>query len=379
MAEKRDCYEILGISKSATDDEIKKAYRKMAKQYHPDANPGDKTAENKFKEVNEAYSILSDPNKKANYDRFGYAGVDPSAGGGGFGGGFSGGFSEGSFDMGDIFDMFGGIFGGGSRSSRANAPMQGDDVGLRLTVEFNEALFGCKKDVSFTRVEKCHECGGSGAAKGSSPQTCRKCSGRGTINVQKRTPFGMMQSTVQCDECGGKGKTIPNPCKECKGNGTLRKSKTLEVNIPAGIDNGQRIALHGQGNCGINGGPNGDLIIQVIVKSHEFFKRDGFNLRLELPITFADAALGAKITIPTPDGEGELAIPEGTQSGTTFSVRGKGVPKLNGKGRGDLLVTVVIETPKGLSRKQKELLSEFSRSMNDKNHAKRKSFFDKFK
>ncbi len=379
MAEKRDCYEILGVSKSATDEEIKKAYRRMAKQYHPDANPGDKTAEDKFKEVNEAYSILSDPNKKANYDRFGYAGVDPSAGGGGFGGGFSGGFSDGSFDMGDIFDMFGGIFGGGSRSSRANAPMQGDDVGLRLTVEFNEALFGCKKDVSYTRVEKCHECSGSGAAKGTSPQTCRKCGGRGMINVQKRTPFGMMQSTVQCDECGGKGKTIPNPCKECRGNGTVRKSKTLEVNIPAGIDNGQRIALHGQGNCGINGGPNGDLIIQVIVKSHEFFKRDGFNLRLELPITFADATLGAKITIPTPDGEGELTIPEGTQSGTTFSVRGKGVPKINGKGRGDLLVTVVIETPKGLSKKQKELLAEFSKSMNDKNHAKRKNFFDKFK
>lgn len=375
MAEKRDCYEILGISKSATDDEIKKAYRRMAKQYHPDANPGNAEAEEKFKEVNEAYSILSDSEKKANYDRFGYAGVDPSAGGGGFGGGFSGGF-----DMGDIFDMFGGMFGGsGSRGTRANAPMRGDDVGLRVTIDFQEALFGCKKDVSFQRIEHCHECGGSGAAKGTSPQTCRKCGGRGMINVQKRTPFGMMQSTQPCDECGGRGKTIQNPCKECRGSGNIRKSKTLEVNIPAGIDNGQRIALHGQGDCGANGGPAGDLIIQVAIRRHEFFVRDGFDLLLELPITFADAALGAKIEIPTPDGRGELTIPEGTQSGSTFAVRGKGVPKLNGRGRGDLLVTVVIETPKGLSKKQKELLKDFQDSMDDKNHAKKKNFFDKFK
>ncbi len=375
MAEKRDCYEILGISKSATDDEIKKAYRRMAKQYHPDANPGNKEAEDKFKEVNEAYSILSDPDKKSNYDRFGYAGVDPSAGGGGFGGGFSGGF-----DMGDIFDMFGGMFGGGSsRGSRANAPMQGDDVGVRVTIDFNEAVFGCKKDVSFTRTESCGECGGSGAAKGTSAQTCRKCGGRGSINVQKRTPFGMMQSTQVCDECGGSGKIIQTPCKECRGNGRVRKNKTLEVNIPAGIDNGQRIALHGQGDSGINGGPAGDLIIQVAVRRHEYFVRDGFNLHLELPITFAQAALGAKITIPTPDGSGELTIPEGTQSGTTFSVRGKGVPRVNGRGRGDLLVTVSVETPKGLSKKQKDLLEAFDKSVSDKNHSKLKSFFDKLK
>lgn len=374
MADKRDCYEILGISKSATDEEIKKAYRKMAKQYHPDVNPGDKTAEERFKEVNEAYSILSDPDKKANYDRFGYAGVDPSAGGGGFGGGFSGGF-----DMGDIFDMFGGMFGGGMRGSNRNAPIRGDDVGIRIAIDFNEAIFGCKKDVSFSRVEKCGDCNGSGAAKGTSPQTCRKCNGRGTINVQKRTPFGMMQSVTECDECHGKGKTVKEPCASCRGNGTVRKNKTLEVNIPAGIDDGQRIALHGQGNCGLNGGSPGDLIIQVVIRKHEYFVRDGFNLRLELPITFADATLGAKVIIPTPDGNGELVIPEGTQSGTTFAVKGKGVPKLNGKGRGDLLVTVVIETPKGLSKKQKDLLIEFSQSMNEKNHIKRKSFFDKSK
>ncbi len=372
MADKRDCYEILGIEKNATDDEIKKAFRRKAKQYHPDANPGDKSAEEEFKEVNEAYSILSDPDKKSNYDRFGYAGVDPNAQGG-FGGGGFGGFGG----MGDIFgDIFGGMFGGGTR---ANAPTQGDDIGVRVTIDFHDAVFGCKRDVSFSRIEKCPDCEGSGAAKGSHAETCRKCGGRGSITVQRRTPFGMMQSSAPCDECGGKGKIIKDPCKQCRGNGFVRKSKTLEVNIPAGIDNGQRIALHGQGDAGENGGPNGDLIIQVAVRSHDVFVREGYNIRLELPITFVDAALGAKITIPTPDGNGELTIPEGTQTGTTFSVKGKGVPKLNGKGRGDLLVTVTVETPKGLSKKQKDLLKDFGDSIGDKNHTKKKSFFDRLK
>lgn len=374
MADKRDCYEILGVSKSASDEEIKKAFRRKAKEFHPDANPGDKAAEEKFKEVNEAYSILSDAQKKAAYDQYGYAGVDPSAGGGGFGGGFSGGF-----DMGDIFDMFGGMFGGGGTRRNPNAPMRGEDIGVRVTIDFLDAVFGCKRDITFSRVEHCHECGGSGAAKGTSATTCRKCGGRGTITVQKRTPFGMMQSTQACDECGGRGKTISTPCKECRGSGNVRKSKTLEVNIPAGIDNGQRIALNGQGDCGANGGPNGDLLIQVAIRKHDLFVREGYNIRYDIPITFADATLGAKITIPTPDGSGELTIPEGTQSGTTFSVRGKGVPRINSKLRGDLLVTVNIETPKGLSKKQKELLKEFSESMNEKNHAKSKSFFDRFK
>ena len=374
MAEKRDCYEILGVSKSATDEEIKKAFRRKAKQYHPDANPGDKEAEENFKEVNEAYSILSDPEKKARYDQYGYAGVDPSAGGGGFGGGFSGGF-----DMGDIFDMFGGMFGGSGRSQRANAPMRGDDVGARVVIDFNESIFGCKRDISFYRIEHCKECGGSGAEKGTSAQTCRKCGGRGSITVQKRTPFGMMQSTAPCDECGGKGKTIQNPCRECRGSGTVRKSKKIEINIPAGIDNGQNVFLSGQGDCGINGGPNGDLIIQVQVRPHELFRREGYNIYYELPITFADATLGTKLTVPTPDGEGELVIPEGTQTGTTFSVRGKGVPRINSKSRGDLFITVKVETPKGLSRKQKDLLEEFQNSLSDKHHTKRKSFFDKFR
>ncbi|MBE6683678.1 MAG: molecular chaperone DnaJ [Ruminococcaceae bacterium] len=375
MADKRDCYEILGINKSATADEIKKAFRKKAKEYHPDANPGNKEAEEKFKEVNEAYSILSDSEKKARYDQYGYAGVDPSAGGGGFGGGFSGA----GFDMGDIFDMFGGMFGGGGSYRSANSPMRGDDVGVRVTIDFSESITGCKRDVSFTRIEQCAECGGSGAEKGTTASTCKKCGGRGTINVQRRTMLGVMQSTVECDECGGRGKIINTPCRECRGNGTVRKNKTLEVNIPAGIDNGQRIALGGQGNCGANGGPSGDLLIQVIIKKHELFKREGYNIYYDLPITFADAALGAKITIPTPDGVGELTIPEGTQSGTTFSVRGKGVPRLNSKSRGDLYVTVIVETPKNLSKKQKDILEEFRKNTSDKNHAKGKSFFEKFK
>ncbi len=369
---KRDCYEILEIDKNASEEEIKKAYRRMAKKYHPDSNPGDKVAEQKFKEVNEAYSILSDPDKKANYDRYGYSGVDPSAGGGGFGGGFSGG----GFDMGDIFDMFGGMFGGGS-SSRPNAPRQGDDAGIRLTIDFEEALFGCKKDISYSRVEKCAECGGSGAAKGTRASTCRKCNGTGRINTQRRTPFGMMQSVGACDECGGTGKKIDTPCRECRGTGLTRRNRQLEVNIPAGIDNGQRIVLHGQGDAGVNGGPNGDLVILIAVRPHKLFEREGFNLRFELPITFSDAALGAKVSIPTPDGSGELTIPEGTQTGTVFNVRGKGVPKLNGGGRGDLLVTVRVETPKGLSKKQKEFLEDLDDSCGDKNYPKRKAFNEK--
>ena len=379
MAEKRDCYEILGISKGASEDEIKKAFRSMAKKYHPDANPGNKEAEEKFKEVNEAYSILSDPEKKANYDRFGYAGVDPSAGGGGFGGGFSSGGA--GFDMGDIFDMFGGMFGGGARggfsSGGANARTRGDDIGLRVTVDFREALFGCKKEVSYNRVEKCAECGGSGAAKGSTPKACGKCGGSGHINVRQRTVFGMMQSTAVCDECGGRGRIISDPCKACRGTGSVRKSKKLEVNIPAGIDDGQRIILHGQGNGGENGGADGDLIIEIGVRRDPLYRRDGFDLYYSLPVSFTEAALGAKVTVPTPDGSGELTIPEGTQSGATFSIRSKGVPKLNGRGRGDLLVTVTVETPKGLSRKQKELLEQLASESAEKNYPLKKAFAEK--
>ncbi|MCH5182714.1 MAG: molecular chaperone DnaJ [Oscillospiraceae bacterium] len=373
MAEqKRDCYEVLGLQKGASDSEIKKAFYKLAKQYHPDANPGDKAAEERFKEVNEAYSVLSDSEKRARYDQFGWAGLDPSAGGGGFGG-----FSEG-FDMGDIFgDLFGGIFGGGGGARRnANGPRRGEDVSVRLTLTFEEAAFGCKKEINYARVDACPTCSGSG---GTGVETCTKCGGRGQVTVQQRTPFGYMQSSQACDACRGKGKIIKNPCKDCKGTGRLRRNKVIEVKVPGGIDNGQRISLRGQGNAGINGGSAGDLYVAVTVRPHEVFTRDGFDLLCDLPITFVEAALGAKVIVPTLEGQGELTIPEGTQSGTTFCIKGKGVQQLNGKGRGDLLVTVEVEVPKGLGKKQKDALTAFGELCEDKHYAKKHSFFSKFK
>lgn len=374
MAEqKRDCYEVLGVQKGASDSEIKKSFYKLAKQYHPDANPGDKEAEKRFKEVNEAYSVLSDSEKRAKYDQYGWAGLEGAAGGG------AGGFDFGGFDVGDIFgDIFGGMFGGGSGGSRrnANAPRRGDDIGARITLTFEEAAFGCKKEISYARIESCPSCGGNG---GSDAETCSKCGGRGQVTVQQRTPFGYMQSAQACDACGGKGKIIKNPCKDCRGSGLLRKNKVIEVNIPAGIDDGQRISLRGQGNAGANGGPAGDLYVSVSVRRHNVFTRDGFDLLCDLPITFVEAALGAKITVPTLEGEGELTIPEGTQSGTTFNIKGKGVQMLNGKGRGDLLVTVEVEVPKGLGKKQKDALAAFGALCDDKHYSKKSTFFSKFK
>lgn len=374
MAEqKRDCYEALGVQKGATDSEIKKAFYKLAKKYHPDANPGDKEAEAHFKEVNEAYSVLSDPDKRAKYDQFGWAGVDGAAGGGAGGfGGFEG------FDVGDIFgDIFGGMFGGGSSGRRnANGPRRGDDIAARVTLTFEEAAFGVKKEVSYARIEQCPTCSGKG---GTDATTCSKCGGRGQVTVQQRTPFGYMQSSQACDACGGKGKIIKNPCKDCRGSGLQRKNKIIEVNIPAGIDDGQRISLRGQGNAGANGGPNGDLYVSVSVKRHNIFTRDGFDLLCDLPITFVEAALGAKITVPTLEGEGELTIPEGTQSGTTFNIKGKGIQVLGGKGRGDLLVTVEVEVPKGLGKKQKDALAAFGALCEDKHYSAKTSFFNKFK
>lgn len=374
MAEqKRDCYEVLGVQKGASDSEIKKAFYKLAKQYHPDANPGDKEAEQHFKEVNEAYSVLSDSEKRARYDQYGWAGVDSQfgAGDGGFGG-----FSGDGVDLGDLFgDLFGGFFGGGARKN-TNAPRRGDDLGARVTLTFSEAAFGCKKEISYSRIEQCPTCGGAG---GTGTETCAKCKGRGQVTVQQRTPFGYMQSTQVCDACRGKGKIIKNPCKDCRGNGLLRRNKSIEVNIPGGIDNGQRVSVRGMGNFGINGGSSGDLYVQVAVKEHELFKRDGFNVLCKVPITFVDAALGAKISVPTLDGEAEIVIPEGTQAGTTFTVKGKGTKTLNGKGYGDMIVTVDIEVPKGLTKKQKEALTEFGDLCEDKNYAKKTSFFSKWK
>ena len=369
---KRDYYEVLGVAKGASDDEIKKAYRVLAKKYHPDMNPGDKEAEAKFKEANEAYAVLSDSDKRAKYDQFGHAAFDPSMGGGsGFGG-----FGGMDFDFGDIFSSFFGG-GGGSRSSR-NMPIEGDDVMARITITFDEAVFGCKKEVTFARVEACPECESTGAAKGSKPETCQTCHGTGRVTVQQQTMLGYMQTQKACSACRGSGKIIKTPCKNCNGKGFIKINKTLAVTIPAGIDSMQRIILRGQGSAGRNGGSAGDLIIEVRVKEHRIFTRERNNIYCEIPISFSEAALGAEIDIPTlGDKTEKYTIPEGTQTGTSFTLRGKGVPDINSKRKGDLIVTVAVETPKNLTAEQKKLLTEFSKSLGENNTGKRTSFFKK--
>ncbi len=372
MAEnKRDYYEVLGVSKSATEADLKKAYRSLAKKYHPDMNPGDKEAEEKFKEVNEAYEILSDSEKRQQYDQFGHAAFSQGAGGGYGGGGF-GGF--GGFDFEDIFSSF---FGGGGGSRRSNAPQKGDDVGVRVVLTFEEAVFGCKKEVTYQRTESCADCGGSGAEKGSKADTCAKCRGTGRITVQQRTVMGMMQTQRGCDACGGKGKIITSPCRKCRGTGHVSQSKKLEVNIPAGIDNGQRIVLRGQGHAGKNGGPNGDLFVEVRVRTHSFFEREGNHLYCEVPISITEATLGGEIEIPTLEGKEKFRIPEGTQPDTSFTLRGKGVPDVNSGRRGDLIITVNVEIPKNLTSEQKRLLSDFAASFGDQNNSKKTSFLKK--
>jgi len=371
MADKRDYYEVLGVDKSSDENTIKKAYRQLAKKYHPDMNPGDAEAEVKFKEVNEAYDVLSDPDKKAKYDQYGHAAFDPAAGGGaGFGG-----FGDFGFDINDIFSSF---FGGGGGSSRRNGPVRGSNITVRLTLTFEEAVFGCKKEISYQKVQKCAECSGTGAAKGTSPKTCDHCRGTGYVTVQQRTMMGMMQTRRECDHCKGTGKIVETPCGECKGSGFTRVTKKLEVNIPAGIDDGQQIGLRGQGSDGANGGGPGDLNIIISVRPHAVFERDGYDLYLEEPITYAEATLGAEIEIPTLEGNQKLEIPEGTQTGTTFTLRGKGVQQVNSKNRGNLHVTVVVEVPKGLNREQKELLEKFAESCGEGNYSKRTKFFKKF-
>ena len=378
MAEqKRDYYEVLGVSRGASEDEIKKAYKKMARKYHPDLNPGDKTAEEKFKEVNEAYEVLSDADKKARYDQYGHAGVDPNFGAGGFGGGF-----DGSFDFGDLGDIFGSFFGGGfggGRRTNPNAPQRGESIRMSIAISFEEAAFGCEKAVTVERYETCDTCHGNGCAPGTSPEVCPDCHGTGTVQVRRQTPMGVFATSAPCTKCGGKGRIIHQPCKDCRGSGMVRKKKTIQASIPAGIDNGQTISIRGQGNAGKNGGPAGDLLITITVRPHELFRREGTSVLCEAPITFTQAVLGAELEIPTIDGKVKYTLPEGTQSGTTFRLKGKGIPSINGRGRGDQYVTVYIETPKNLNKEQKEALKKFAETMGESNYEEQKKFFKKFK
>ena len=372
--QKRDYYEVLGVSKGASDDEIKKAYKKLARKYHPDLNPDNKEAEEKFKEANEAYEILSDKEKRSRYDQFGHAGVDPNFGAGG---GFDGGFDFG--DLGDIFgSFFGGGFGGGRRAN-PNAPQRGESIRMSLILSFEEAAFGCEKAVTVERLESCAACQGSGCAEGTAPEVCPDCRGTGTVQVRRQTPMGVFATSSPCTRCGGKGKIIHQPCKECRGAGSVRKRRTIQASIPAGIDNGQTISIRGQGSAGKNGGPAGDLLITITVRPHEIFRREGTSVLCEASITFAQAALGAELEIPTIDGKVKYDIPEGTQSGTVFRLKGKGIPAINGRGRGDQYVTVRVETPRNLTKEQKEALRKFAEIMGDENYEERKGLFGKGK
>jgi molecular chaperone DnaJ len=375
MAGKRDYYEVLGVEKGASDAEIKKAYRKLAKQYHPDMNPGDKAAEAKFKEINEAYEVMSDSQKRAQYDQFGHAATDGS-GFGGFGG--FGDFDFGGF--GDIFETFFGGGGFGGRTSRSTRdPQRGSDLKQTLEISFEEAAFGVNKEIIVNRMDVCTTCSGSGSKPGHQPATCHQCNGTGQVQYKQRTPFGQFVNIKTCDVCHGEGKIITQPCVSCGGKGRVRKHIKLEVGIPAGIDDGQILPVRGQGEPGVKGGPSGDLFLSIRVKPHPFFKRNGFDVYCEVPITFVQAALGAEIEVPTLDGKEKLAIPEGTQTATVFRFKGKGIPVLRETRRGTQHVKVNVEVPKKLSEKQKEILRQFAELTGDEVHEQRKSFFDKMK
>lgn len=382
MADKRDYYEVLGVDRGASEDELKKAYRKLAKKYHPDLNPGDAEAERNFKEVNEAYEILSNSEKRSRYDQFGHAGVDPNYGAGGPGaGGFGGGFGGFDFDdLGSIFgDFFGGGFGGGRRRADPNAPRRGSNSSASVMLSFEEAAKGARKKIKVTRVAECDSCHGSGAANDGSVKTCPNCHGSGQVNVTQRTPFGAMQTQTVCSQCRGTGKIIDKPCQKCAGKGRIRITEEKEIDIPAGIDDGQTIRVRGGGDSGVNGGPAGDLNITVSVRPHPIFEREGFDVFCTIPVTFTQAALGAEIIVPTIDGKVKFSIPEGTQPGNEFKLKGKGIQRLNYSGRGDQYVTIKVEVPRNLSKKQKELLKSFDTESDDKNYSGKKSFADKLK
>ncbi len=379
MAEKRDYYEVLGIQKGASEDEIKKAFRKKARENHPDLHPDDPSYVEKFQEINEANEVLSDPEKRARYDQFGHAGVDPNYGGGGGMDGFGGmgGFGDMSDILESIFGGFGG-FGGSSRSN-VNAPRRGSDIQESVTINFMDACSGKKQEVKLFRMAVCEACHGTGADSGTTAEICPDCQGRGSVKTTQRTPFGAISSTKPCPHCGGKGKIVKNPCIKCRGIGRVRVQKTVNVDIPAGIDDGQTIRLSGQGDCGINGGPAGDLLLNISVRNHPLFNREGYDIHCDIPVTYMDAVLGAEITVPTIDGDVKYNIAEGTQNGTVFRLKGKGIKKVNRAERGNQYVKIYVEVPKNLTKKQKDLLREFEASLSEKNYAKRQSFFEKLK
>ena len=379
MSENKDLYEILGVSRDATDEEIKKAYKKMVKKYHPDLNPDSKTAEEKMKEVNHAYDILSDSQKKARYDQFG----DDGNNSGGFGGGAGGFGGFGAEGFGDIFDMFFGG-GGGGRGRNQNAPRQGNDLRVDIRVTFEEAAKGTTKEIELNRTESCTECGGSGAKPGTERKTCQNCGGSGKVRVNQQTPFGQFQTVKTCPKCGGKGSVVETPCPSCSGTGRVRKKRTIKVNIPPGVDTDSRLRMQSEGEGGINGGPAGDLYIYITVSPHEFFRRSGDDILCNIPITMVQAALGAEIEVETLDGKVKLTIPAGTQSGTSFRLRGRGFPKLRGYGKGDQHVRVNVQTPTNLTAEQKDLLRKFEeagkadkKSAESKSDSKPKGFFNK--
>lgn len=372
-------YEILGLERTASEDEIKSAYRRLAKKYHPDlyASASDaekKEAEEKFKEINHAYEVLSDPKKKETYDRFGDEnGPQMGEGFGGFssGGGFG-------IDIDDIFStFFGGFGGGGSRTSRASAPQRGRDILTSLTLTFEEAAFGTQKNVNIKRLETCKSCGGNGAKGGTAYKICSQCGGSGRVTVTQRTPFGQVSSTNVCPSCKGKGRVVTDKCPDCGGQGYFEVAREVKVNVQAGIDSGQRITYHGEGHCGFNGGERGDLVVEVRVKPHKLFVRDGADLHLEVPITYVEAAMGTVLSIPTLSGTQELKIPEATQSGTVFKLRGSGIKKLRSSDKGDMYVKVNVEVPKSLSREQKDLLRRLGESFEPKQHPSIRSYQDK--
>lgn len=370
MEKKKDYYEILGVDRNATEDEIKRAYRNLAKKYHPDLNPGDPEAEAKFKEINEAYNVLINPETRAQYDRYGHEGPT----GQGFGG-----FDFGGID--DIFDMFFGDIGfGTSARRRRNAPVRGADIRYDLDISFEEAAFGTKKEIEVARMEVCPECRGTGAKSGTHPVICPVCKGTGEVSYSQTTAFGRFVNVRTCERCHGEGTIIEDPCRRCNGRKKIRRIRKISINIPAGIDTGQVITLRGEGEAGEHGGPPGDLYVYITVLPHKVFKREGYDLYCEVPITFGQAALGAEIEVPTLEGKIKYRIPEGTQPGTVFRLRNKGIPHLRSNARGDLYVKVNVEVPRRLTEKQKELIRQFEElSREYREQDEKKSFFDKMK